>query len=91
MNLKSACRFLTLLAFIWATIGQTSAFQDGQLLNILFIGNSHTYFNGLPRVFKNIASSAGKATSNVSSSTFGGYTLYDHLHKLHTLIAIDSG
>lgn len=43
--------------------------------DILFIGNSYTYYNStVPTEFKNIAASAGY-TVNVDSVTKGGYTL----------------
>ena len=46
--------------------------------NILFIGNSYTYFNKMPtEYFNKIAESAG-ITVNVESVTRGGWTLLKH-------------
>ena len=47
------------------------------MYNILFIGNSHTYVNNLPEIFKNIAKSAGIEV-NVAAVTNGGWTLEKH-------------
>ncbi len=49
---------------------------------ILFIGNSHTYFNDMPtRYFQKIAQSAGYQV-NVTSLTSGGKSLADHLSPI---------
>ena len=46
--------------------------------NILFIGNSYTYFNGMPtEFFAKIAESAGVSV-NITSITKGGWTLEKH-------------
>ncbi|MBE6680390.1 MAG: hypothetical protein E7598_07725 [Ruminococcaceae bacterium] len=46
--------------------------------NILFIGNSYTYFNKMPtEYFEKIAESAGISV-NISSVTRGGWTLVKH-------------
>jgi len=46
--------------------------------NILFIGNSYTYYNGMPEtIFAEIAKSAGYNV-NVTSITKGGYYLDQH-------------
>ena len=47
------------------------------MYNILFIGNSHTYVNNLPEIFKNVAKSAG-IDVNVAAVTNGGWTLEKH-------------
>lgn len=46
-----------------------------QFMNILFIGNSYTYYNDLPLVFSGIANDNGKNVK-VSSVTFGGAMLH---------------
>ena len=47
------------------------------MIDILFIGNSYTYVNNLPEIFKNIAKSAGIEVS-VAAVTNGGWTLEKH-------------
>ncbi|MBQ4150977.1 MAG: hypothetical protein IJC81_04170 [Clostridia bacterium] len=47
------------------------------MYSILFIGNSYTYFNTLPAIFKEIANSAGIDVS-VAAVTQGGWTLEKH-------------
>ncbi len=43
-------------------------------LNVLFIGNSHTFFNDLPSIFRNIAKADGRDLC-VRSILCGGHTL----------------
>ena len=45
--------------------------------SVLFIGNSYTYFNEMPDIFKNIAADLGYRVK-VVSITKGGYQLYKH-------------
>lgn len=47
------------------------------MYNILFIGNSYTYVNNLPAIFKEIAKSAGIEV-NATAVTNGGWTLEKH-------------
>jgi hypothetical protein len=50
----------------------------GQSLRLLFIGNSYTYYNGLPELVKALGDSAGMRGLEVESVTFGGVSLQDH-------------
>lgn len=43
-------------------------------MNILFIGNSYTYFNDMPATLEALAQAAGQ-DAKVFSVTKGGYTL----------------
>lgn len=47
------------------------------MTSILFIGNSYTYFNKMPEIFKAIAESSGVAVK-IDAITKGGYTLMKH-------------
>ncbi len=60
-----------------------------QQTDVLFIGNSYTYVNHLPSMFRQIALSLGD-TVNTGSQTPGGYTLLDHSYAPATLSAIAS-
>ena len=52
--------------------------EKSKLYNVLFIGNSYTYFNDMPAaIFKEIAESAGYSV-RVSSIVKGGWTLEKH-------------
>lgn len=46
--------------------------------NVLFIGNSVTYFNDMPEIFKNIAASKGKNVS-ITTHTPGGTGFVNHV------------
>lgn len=50
------------------------ASNNPKKINILFIGNSYTYYNDMPTIFKNIAAEQG-IDLNVTSVTKGGYSL----------------
>ena len=58
---------------------------------VLFIGNSYTGTNGLPKVYAEIAKSAGRPVSKVAASHPGGRTLQHHLTIKGTLDLIDQG
>ncbi len=57
---------------------------DADSLSVLFIGNSHTYYNDMPQMFSLLSESGGH-TVNVDQSTPGGYTLMQHTTNQNTL------
>jgi len=63
----------------------------GDSLRVLFIGNSHTYVNDLPGLFRGLSEAGGRPVLT-DASTFGGYSLEDHTGNQTTLdkIAQDS-
>src|SRR5690242_7613684 len=55
-------------------------------VSVLFVGNSLTYTNDLPTVFKKFASeSPAHVDVEVTSITAGGAFLYDHLKHGHAV------
>jgi hypothetical protein len=64
--------------------------QSPDTLRLLFIGNSHTYYNNMPWLVDSLAMSAGK-TAIVDMSAFGNYTLEAHRSNAQTLGKIDHG
>lgn len=52
--------------------------QAQDSISVLFVGNSYTYVNDLPNVFKQLTSSLGDEAT-VDSKTNGGYTFQNHL------------
>lgn len=54
----------------WPPVG-----EEVQPQNVLFVGNSYTYYNDMPVIFGNIANAAGVAV-NVDSITEGSQRLY---------------
>ncbi|MBN1876422.1 MAG: SGNH/GDSL hydrolase family protein [Anaerolineae bacterium] len=61
------------------------------LIKILFIGNSYTYFNDLPGMLQDLAQAAGKPLET-AAVTSGGKSLEWHLYSNPaTLDAIDKG
>ena len=59
-----------------------------QSIDVLFIGNSYTYYNSLPQLFSDIALSFGD-TVNTESSTPGGASFYGHVNNATTLAKIN--
>ena len=61
-----------------------------QSTSILFVGNSYTYVNDLPKLVKDIALSKGDSvTTDISAP--GGYTFQNHCANATTLAKINSG
>lgn len=50
---------------------------------VLFVGNSYTFYNNMPRILYKLAESAGKKIL-VDQSTFPGYWLDNHTSNEHT-------
>ena len=50
----------------------------GPGLHVLFVGNSQTYFNSLPKILEALADSAGEPLLETGEVAFGGYSLEDH-------------
>lgn len=65
---------LVLLMLCALTIKDNAYAQTAKTYKILFIGNSHTYYNDMPNIFKGIAKADG-IDCEVSSITSAGYKL----------------
>lgn len=61
-----------------------------QNTSILFVGNSYTYVNDLPKLVKDIALSKGDSVTTDLSAP-GGYTFQNHCTNATTLAKINSG
>ena len=59
-----------------------------QSIDVLFIGNSYTYYNSLPQLLSDVALSFGD-TVNTESSTPGGASFYGHVNNATTLAKIN--
>ena len=57
---------------------------------VLFIGNSYTYVNDLPLMFKELSTSLGR-TVYTEMSAPGGYSLEQHLTNPETMLKISKG
>lgn len=55
-------------------------------MNILFIGNSYTYYNDMPKMLESLARAAG-FYAEVASVTKGGYTASQGSHRMITKTA----
>ncbi|HBZ02178.1 MAG TPA: hypothetical protein DEO84_12750 [candidate division Zixibacteria bacterium] len=67
-----------------------SAQAQNDTLKVLFIGNSHTYYNNLPGMFELLAQSGGHPVM-ADSNTPGGYALEGHRNNAITLAKIAQG
>ena len=65
---------LVLLMLCALTIKDNAYAQTAKSYKVLFIGNSHTYYNDMPNIFKGIAKADG-IDCEVSSITSAGYKL----------------
>ncbi len=54
------------------------ALDPSKHYDILFIGNSYTYYNEMPAMFESVAAKAGYTDLTVSRVTAGGWTLLQH-------------
>jgi hypothetical protein len=88
MKTKSS-KFLTKL-ILCLILFIASAQAQNDTLRVLFIGNSHTYYNNLPGMFVLLARSGGWPVV-ADSNTPGGYTLEDHRTNAITLAKIIQG
>lgn len=77
---------LTLCALMLTVL----CFGKGQKKRVLFIGNSYTYSNDLPKMIADMATSTGD-TLVYDSHTPGGYTFEQHASDATTLSKIDLG
>src|SRR5687768_14591314 len=64
--------------------------EDSKDLDILFIGTSHTYYNSMPNIIKQIGKSIGDSV-HIKMSAPGGYDFERHVTLQTTLHALDSG
>jgi lysophospholipase L1-like esterase len=63
---------------------------DGKTMRVLFIGNSLTAANNLPRMVQALAKASGKSLE-VDDVTYGGYSLEDHWNNGDALDTIARG
>ena len=63
-------------------------FTYAQSYDVLFIGNSYTYYNNLPEIISNIANDLGD-TVNYDQNTPGGTSLYAHSQNQTTINKIN--
>ncbi len=67
-----------------------ASFLYADTTKILFIGNSYTYANDLPLLFKNLSASGGENVRTGISAP-GGFTFQMHLNEITTLNLIRDG
>ncbi|HEX6370656.1 MAG TPA: hypothetical protein VF006_17165 [Longimicrobium sp.] len=65
--------------------------DDGGPMRILFIGNSLTYYHGLPYMLRSLADSAGEAPPVVEDVALPDYSLEDHWNDGRAARAIRGG
>lgn len=86
MNIK--LKYIVITVTIILAFSPIHAQDD--TLRVLFIGNSHTYYNDLPLLFVNLAQSGGHPAVKDMSAP-GGYTLLQHTTNATTLSKISQG
>jgi len=73
----------------WLMVSLLGASEQPE--RVLFIGNSYTGVNQLPKVFGEVVKSATGATPVIKSATPGGQTLLQQLSQKPSLALIDEG
>lgn len=79
--MKALLLAICLSPCIIASTQQTTKLRK---MNVLFIGNSYTYFNDMPQICTGIAASMGDVFFS-KQSTIGGYSLKQHTSDSSTL------
>jgi hypothetical protein len=77
------------LCFIGLSI-QAHLPQKARPVNILFIGNSYTFFNNMPQICVGLAASTGDVLA-FDQNTPGGYSFYQHVSDSNTILKIMKG
>ncbi len=78
--------FFTILTILYFS----TSFGQQKTKRILFLGNSYTYYNDLPKMLADVASSMGDSII-FDSNTPGGYTLKEHTTNIISLNKIGVG
>jgi hypothetical protein len=85
MNQQRTITFLLLLLTIASFArAQSASTQRVDSLRVLFLGNSHTFYNDMPQLATDLAASMGK-TLSTQSNTPGGHTLNGHSYNSTSL------
>lgn len=79
---------LFLVIFLTACDAEMPANQD-EPLEVLFVGNSFTFFNNMPVIFTDLAESGGHQV-NVTSVARGGFSLEQHAEDFATLDMLEN-
>lgn len=85
-----------LACFLTACLGNPTGYQlpdppSGPGKHVLFIGNSLTYFNGLPQILEALADSAGETLLETGTVAFPDYSLEDHWADGRAVATISKG
>jgi hypothetical protein len=78
---------ITLFSLVLTLAAGASPADRASVQTVLFVGNSHTYFNDLPGLFTDLAGAANHDVY-VDESTMGGASLEDHSKHPTTLAKI---
>ena len=73
---------LVTLSFSNIRWGEVEAVSD---INMLYIGNSKTYYNIFPRMYRHLAISGEKNDAKLTAVVAGGRTLEQHATKLESI------
>lgn len=85
---RKICFTISVLFLLVSFNGYAQAGKDS--VRVLFIGNSYTYFNGLPKLVQKIAATQGLNIA-YTQCTPGGAYLSNHIQNKNTIQAIKQG
>ncbi|MGD0310242.1 MAG: SGNH/GDSL hydrolase family protein [Acidobacteriota bacterium] len=72
---------LIFAAFVLAFALKLDSQEKPRHLRVLFIGNSYTYFNNLPEIFRKLAQAGNQGDVGIGMIAPGGWRLKDHWEK----------
>lgn len=90
MSARTAAGLALLLAVLLAACSVLGGAGPGDRIEVLFIGNSHTFTNNVPGIFEGLAEAGGQSVA-ADMVAHGGWTLSDHLDSEGTLRRIRQG
>ncbi len=83
-------RYYSFLVFFFSVSVSFAQQGSSRPVNILFVGNSYTYFNNLPQICSGMAASTGDVLI-AEQATVGGYRFKQHLADSNSVNKIKNG
>lgn len=90
MKIRTRSILALALSVLLAACSASGSAPPPDAIQVLFIGNSHTYNNDVPKIFESMARAGGHSVS-AEMVAHGGWTLLDHIQSDGTIGKIRGG